>query len=90
MAIGFVYCRWIGAGSRLEALPAELTARSRGDAGGGPPEAPPPKRRVRPESTFTEEDAEVDLILDKISREGMDSLTDKELQKLRERSRLRH
>ena len=31
----------------------------------------------------------IDSILDKISREGMDSLTDAELKKLRERSRLK-
>jgi membrane associated rhomboid family serine protease len=43
-----------------------------------------PRRPVPPPS---ERDLEVDAILDKISREGIDSLTEAELRKLRERSR---
>jgi hypothetical protein len=90
MAIAFAYLKldW-RPGAAWQRFRRKLTARSRGLRVVGPPEATPPKRR-RPEPTFAEEDAEVDLILDKISREGMDSLTDAELRKLRERSRLRH
>ncbi len=58
----------------------KLRARSRGLRVVSPPRPP-----VRPQAPPPDE-AEVDAILDKISREGIDSLTEAELKKLRERS----
>jgi len=79
MAIAFVYLKadWRPRAA-VERWRRRLLARSRGMRVVEPPRrpAPPPER-----------DSEVDAILDKISREGIDSLTEAELKKLRERSR---
>ena len=45
-------------------------------------------RRHEPPAADRQADAEVDAILDKISREGMQSLTEDEMKTLRERSQL--
>ena len=90
---GFIYLKldW-RPGAAWKGLKRRLTARRRGMhvIEGPPTPLSPASTRRRPERTFRpDQDAEVDLILDKISREGMDSLTDAELKKLRERSRLK-
>jgi membrane associated rhomboid family serine protease len=91
MAIAFGYLKldW-RIGAAWQRFRRRLTARSRGlkVIGGRRPAQPSrPNRHAGP--TPPEDDAIVDSILDKISREGMDSLTEAEIRKLRERSRLR-
>jgi hypothetical protein len=80
MAIAFAYLKadWRPRAA-IERWRRRLVARSRGMRVVQAPRkpAPPPPER----------DSEVDAILDKISREGIDSLTEAELKKLRERSR---
>jgi membrane associated rhomboid family serine protease len=91
MGIGFAYLKldW-RPGAAWQRFRRRLSARRRGlSVVGRPSSSPPRPPRRRPDPAFLQDqDAEVDLILDKISREGMDSLTDAELKKLRERSRL--
>jgi membrane associated rhomboid family serine protease len=93
MAIAFAFLKldW-RPGAGWNRWKRKLTARARGlrvvdppartsRSGGWRRHEPPPERRA---------DAEVDAILDKISREGMQSLTEDEMKKLRERSQLGH
>jgi hypothetical protein len=85
MAVAFLYLRadWRPA-SALGRWRRKLRARSRGLRVVEPRTAQPkPTRPPRPPKN---EEAEVDAILDKISREGIDSLSESELKKLRERS----
>jgi membrane associated rhomboid family serine protease len=84
MAAAFIYLRadW-RPGAALGRLRRKLRARSRGLRVVEPLRKPDPPRRPHPEPGA---DSEVDAILDKISREGIDSLTATELKKLRERA----
>jgi hypothetical protein len=91
MAIGFAYLKldWRPKAA-WQRFRRRLAARSRGLHVVERPSSPPPHLARRREPAVRRDvDAEVDSILDKISREGMDSLTDAELKKLRERSRLK-
>lgn len=83
MAVAFVYLKadWRPRAA-VERWRRKLKARSRRLR-----VVEPPARRPRPAEPAGEWDAELDAILDKISREGIDSLTEAELRKLRERSR---
>lgn len=69
-------------GALLNRFRRQMRARSRGLRIVEPPRKPP-AARPHPDP---DNDTEVDAILDKISREGIDSLTATELKKLRERS----
>jgi membrane associated rhomboid family serine protease len=84
MAAAFFYLKadW-RLGAVVERFRRKLRARSRGLRVVEPARKPPAPRRLGPKPG---DDSEVDAILDKISREGIDSLTATELKKLRERS----
>lgn len=83
MAAAFVYVKadW-RASALVHRLRRQMRARSRG-LRVVESVRKPPVERPRPDLA---NDTEVDAILDKISREGIDSLTATELRKLRERS----
>jgi hypothetical protein len=78
------------AGALVRRFRQRMRARARGLRVVEPPRRPaerPPAERPRAEQPREDAtDSEVDAILDKISREGIDSLTAGELKKLRERS----
>jgi hypothetical protein len=87
MAAAFIYLRldWRPRAA-LDRFRRKLRARSRGLRVVEPARKASPAARAGRRSAGSGDDAEVDAILDKISREGIDSLTAAELKKLRERS----
>lgn len=73
MATGYLYLRWgLGLSDRLKAAYRSLREGSRG-----------PSERMRPRPDEAGLEAEVDRILDKISAQGRDSLTEEEKEVLR-------